>query len=102
MPPGPFCPRCRSQALDWPELSGRGSLFTYTVVHHPVLPVLADCVPYAVAAVRLEGGDGVRLVGNLVGIDAEDIRVGMPVDLEWADIRPGVSVPRFRPVWREP
>jgi uncharacterized OB-fold protein len=88
--------------VDWPELSGRGSVFTYTIVHHPVLPALADSVPYAVAAVRLEGADEVRLVGNLVGIEVEDIRVDMPVDLEWADIRAGVTVPRFRPVSPEP
>jgi uncharacterized OB-fold protein len=97
MPPSPFCPKCRSQELDWPELTGRGTVFTYTIVHHPVMPALAESVPYAVAAVDLEGVGGVRLIGNLVDVDTDAIRVGMAVDLVWADIREGLSVPRFRP-----
>ncbi len=97
LPPSPFCPRCQSQEVEWPELSGRGTVFTYTIVHHPVLPDLVESVPYAVAAVDLEEAIGVRLLGNLVGIDSADIRVGMAVELEWADVRAGLSVPRFRP-----
>jgi uncharacterized OB-fold protein len=97
MPPSPFCPKCRSQELDWPELSGRGTVFTYTIVHHPVMPALSESVPYAVAAVDLEGAGGVRLLGNLVEVDTDAIRVGMAVDLVWADIRERLSVPRFRP-----
>jgi uncharacterized OB-fold protein len=96
MPPGPFCPRCRSQEIEWQELCGRGTVFTYTVVHHPVLPALRDHLPYAVAAVRLPDAGGVRLLGNVVGIDSEDLTVGLDVYIDWADIRPGVTVPRFR------
>ena len=98
LPPGPFCPRCRSQEVDWPELNGRGTVFTYTIVHHPVLPALAGHVPYAVAAVQLPDAGDVRLPGNLIGVDSDDIYVGMPVRVEWADIRVGVTVPRFRPL----
>jgi len=97
MPPGPFCPSCRSQDLDWVELSGRGTVFSWTVVHHPVMPDLAGSVPYGVALVELEGGQGVRLLGNLVGVDSDAVEAGMEVELEWADIRPGLSLPRFRP-----
>jgi uncharacterized OB-fold protein len=98
MPPSPFCPRCRSQEIEWPELRGRGTVFTYTIVHHPVLPALSEHVPYAVAAVTLPDAPGTRLVGNVVGVDSEDLAVGMEVQVEWADIRDGVTVPRFRPV----
>jgi uncharacterized OB-fold protein len=95
MPPGPFCPRCRSQEVDWPELSGRGTVFTYTIVTHPVLPSLRDHVPYAVAAVTLPGADGARLLGNVVGMDSDVLAVDLPVLVHWADISKGVSVPRF-------
>ena len=97
LPPGPFCPRCQSQEIEWAELSGRGTVFTYTIVYHPVLPALLDRVPYTVAAVHLEGAEGVRLLGNLIGLDSDDVRVDMAVELEWADVREGLSVPRFRP-----
>jgi uncharacterized OB-fold protein len=95
MPPGPFCPRCRSQEVDWPQLSGRGTVYTYTIVTHAVAPALRDHVPYAVAAVSLPDADGVRLLGNVVGVDSDDLAVDLPVQVEWADIRDGVSVPRF-------
>lgn len=95
MPPSPFCPHCRSQAIDWPELSGEGTVFTYTVVTHPVLPELQPSVPYGVVAVTLPDADGVRLVGNVVGIDSDDLRVGLPVRVQWADIGSGITVPRF-------
>jgi uncharacterized OB-fold protein len=97
MPPSPFCPRCRSQQIEWEQISGRGTIFTYTVVHHPVLPALSDHVPYAVAVVRLPDAGGVRLLGNVVGMDSEELAVGLPVRVVWADIRDGVSVPRFEP-----
>jgi uncharacterized OB-fold protein len=97
MPPSPFCPRCRSQEVHWQELTGRGTIFTYTVIHHPVLPMLSRSVPYAVAAVTLPDAGGVRLLGNLVGVDSEDLAVGMEVRVEWADLDAGFSVPRFRP-----
>jgi uncharacterized OB-fold protein len=95
MPPGPFCPRCRSQEVDWPELTGPGTVFTYTVVIHPVLPILRDHVPYAAAVVTLPDADGARLIGNLVGMDSDEVRVEMPVEVQWADVGPGISVPRF-------
>lgn len=97
MPPGPFCPRCRRQDVDWIELSGRGTVFTYTIVVHPVLPTLSGHVPYAVAAVTLPDADGARLLGNVVGIDSEELTVGLPVKVEWADVAEGLSVPLFAP-----
>ena len=95
MPPGPFCPRCRSQEVEWPRLSGQGTVFTYTIVTHPVMPILHGHLPYAVAAVTLSDAGGVRLLGNVVGIDSEELAVGLPVRVQWADIAEGVSVPRF-------
>lgn len=102
MPPSPFCPHCQSQEIQWSELSGRGVIFTFTVVHHPVMPELVEAVPYAVAAVDLEGAKGIRLLGNVISVDSEGLRVGLPVQIEWADVRPGISVPRFRPITSPP
>ncbi len=95
MPPSPFCPRCRSQDVDWAELSGRGTIFTYTIVTHAVMPLLTDSIPYAVAAVTLPDAGGVRLLGNLVGMDSDEIAIDLPVRVEWADVAEGLSLPRF-------
>jgi uncharacterized OB-fold protein len=60
------------------------------------MPVLANGVPYVVAIVELEDA-AVRLFSNVVGIDPEEVRIGMPVEVVWDDVAPGVAVPRFRP-----
>jgi len=97
LPPSAFCWRCRAQEVDWVEHDGRGTVYAFTVVHHPILPDLADSVPYVPAVVELPGTGGCRLVGALQGIDVEDARIGMDVELVWRDVRDGETVPTFRP-----
>lgn len=96
-PPSPFCWRCRAQAIDWVERPGQGVVYSFTVVWHPILPDLADTVPYAPAVVELPDTDGVRVVGALIDAAPSDARVGLLVELVWRDVRPGVSVPTWRP-----
>jgi len=90
-PPGPICPECSAVGSGWIELSGTGTVYTYTVVHQQFVP--AD-VPYVVVAVDLP--EGVRLVSNLVEVDPHDVRVGMPVTVVWEDMGPELALPRFR------
>jgi uncharacterized OB-fold protein len=97
MPPGPLCPACRSFNRTWQEVSGRGSVYTYTVVHRAYVPSLSDRLPYVVVVVELEGGGGTRLISNLVDIDPGAVHVGLAVELVWEDIAPGLALPRFRP-----
>ena len=94
-PPGPVCPDCRSADAEWAALAGTGTVYTYTVVRQAFLAALADRLPYAVVVVELDGAPGVRLVSNLVGIEPEEIEVGMAVDLVWEDMGPELAVPRF-------
>jgi len=96
-PPGPLCPSCRSSDLGWRELSGRGTVYTYTIVWRAFVPSLADRLPYVVAVVELEGGDGARLLSNVVDVDATMVQVGMPVEVVWEDVGPSLALPRFRP-----
>jgi uncharacterized OB-fold protein len=96
-PPGPVCPRCRSTAARWSQLPGTGSVFTYTVVRQAFIPSLADRLPYVVVAVELDGGDGVRMVSNLIDIDPADVTIGRRVEVVWEDMGPELAVPRFRP-----
>lgn len=97
LPPGPLCPSCRSFDLGWTELTGRGTVYTYTIVHRAFVPSLADRLPYVVIVVELEGGRGARLVSNLVDAGPGTVRVGMPVELVWEDVGPELALPRFRP-----
>jgi uncharacterized OB-fold protein len=96
-PPLPGCPACGSTASDWPQIDGRGRVYSYTVVHHPALPFLAGDVPYNVVVVALDDAPGARLISNLLDTPPEKLRVGMPVVLVWDEVSPDVVLPRFRP-----
>jgi uncharacterized OB-fold protein len=92
-PPRPMCPHCGSLAIDVVELSGRGTLYSYAVLHHPQHP--AFDYPLPVALVDLE--EGVRVVSNLVGVATADIRIGMPVEVAFEATLDAGAVPVFRP-----
>jgi uncharacterized OB-fold protein len=93
-PPGPMCPVCRSPETRWIDSSGRGSVYSWLVVHHPVNRVLADQVPYVVAMIDLE--EGVRVVGNVEGCDPESVTAGMPVEVFFEMHEEGIRMPNFR------
>jgi uncharacterized OB-fold protein/acyl dehydratase len=92
-PPRPMCSECRSYEWDVIDASGRGTVYSFVVNHYPQVP--AFDYPLAVGLIELE--EGTRLVANVTGIDVGDIRVGMPVEVEWVDHDPDLSVPAFRP-----
>jgi hypothetical protein len=97
MPPSPFCHECRSQDIGWVELSGEGSVYSFTVIRRAMLPVIEGRVPYVPAVVALDGAGGARLVSNIVDVEVEDVRIGMRVSVAWDDVAAGVTLPRFRP-----
>ena len=96
MPPTPFCPCCQSQRIDWQTLSGRGEVYSYTIVERAILPGMDEHLPYVPAVITLDGAGGVRLISNLVEVEVADIRVSMAVRVVWDDVPGrGVAVPRF-------
>ena len=94
LPPAPVCPSCRSETADWQEVSGRGELYTYTIVHRPIAP--EQDLPFVIAVIDLEGAEGVRFISNLVETPIEELRIGMAVELVWEDMSPDLAIPRFR------
>jgi uncharacterized protein len=92
-PPGPMCPGCHGLDLGFVRASGRGTVYSFVVAHHPAIPPFE--YPNLIALVELE--EGTRLVSNLVGVAREDARIGMPVAVEFAEVEPGRLLPRFRP-----
>jgi uncharacterized OB-fold protein len=98
MPPTPFCPCCQSQRITWACLSGRGEVYSYTVVERAIMTGMDTHLPYVPAVITLEGAGGARLISNVVDVDVAGIRVGMPVQVVWDDVPgQGVAVPRFVP-----
>jgi len=91
-----LCPQCHSDKLTPAEVSGRGTVYTFTIVHHVFNPGFANDVPYALAIIELEEQPGLRLVANIVDCPHESIATGMPVEVTFED-RDGYTVPQFRP-----
>jgi uncharacterized OB-fold protein len=96
MPPGPFCPACRSQEVEWNEVSGMGTVYSYTVARHALIPELAGSIPYVVAVIELDGAPGVRLVASVIETPVAAVTIGLRVEVVWEDVE-GISVYRFRP-----
>jgi hypothetical protein len=90
-----LCSRCLSRQVTWTPVSGRGTVFSYAVMHQVYHPGFADEVPYAVVVIELE--EGARLVSNLVDCPIEAIRIGMPVEVVFDAVSPDVTLPKFRP-----
>jgi uncharacterized protein len=96
-PPGPFCPRCRTQESEWVDLNGRATLYSFTVIRHALAPQLREYLPMVIAVVEPEGAPSARLVANLVEVAVGDVAIGMPLEVVWEDAGDGVAVYRFRP-----
>ncbi|HEX4218257.1 MAG TPA: Zn-ribbon domain-containing OB-fold protein [Acidimicrobiales bacterium] len=94
-PPSPMCPRCGSLEWDVEELSGRGTLHSWIVSHHPSEP---DDAPRIVGLVQLE--EGIRMVSNLQGIEPAAVTNDMPLEVVFMDVD-GVRLPQFRPLPRQ-
>ena len=95
-PPTPFCPSCSSQEIEWVEHDGRGTIYSYTVVRHAVIPDVAAALPFVAAVVELPGTNGCRVIGNIVGCEPDAVRIGLGVSIDWYDVREGETVPVFR------
>ena len=90
-----ICSRCLSRDAAWTPVSGRGSVFSWAIMHQVYHPGFAAEVPYAVVVIELD--EGARLVSNLVDCPPADIRAGMPVEVVFDDVASDVSLPKFRP-----
>ncbi len=93
--PREVCPHCSAQSLEWVPASGRGRLYTYTIIHQPENRAFAADVPYAHCIVRLD--EGVAMVANVVDCPLEDLRVDMPLVAVFDDVTPDWTLVKFKP-----
>jgi hypothetical protein len=85
-----LCLNCRSWDFEWALASGRGTVYSYTVVHHQTHPAFP--VPYVIALVEME--EGPRLIAQMRESDETPISIGAPVRIEWED-GPNQALPVF-------
>jgi uncharacterized OB-fold protein len=87
---------CGSTTLHWAEVSGRGVIYSYTIIHQNKSPEFVNDTPYNLAIVQL--AEGPRMLSNIVDIDPVDLRVDLPVAVVFDPVNDTISLPRFRPV----
>lgn len=96
-PPQPVCRSCGSDDLAPEAVSGRGRVLGWTLNHQPWHPAFPP--PYLIAVVAIAEDDGVRLTTNLVDVTADEVAVGLEVEVVFEAVD-DVWVPLFRPVAR--
>jgi uncharacterized protein len=95
-PPGNRCGHCWGSAWEWRPVSGRGQVFTFTIIHRAYHPGFGDDLPYNVAVVELE--EGPHLITNVVECPLDELRVGLPVSVVFDDVTAEATLPKFKPV----
>jgi uncharacterized OB-fold protein len=90
-----ICSTCLSREASWVPMSGRGTVFSFVIMHQAIHPGFAAETPYAVVVIQLD--EGARLLSNLVDCPTADVEIGMPVEVVFDDLTPEVTLPKFRP-----
>jgi uncharacterized OB-fold protein len=93
--PRGLCPACGSLDTAWHEVSGRGRIYSYTVVRKSGLPGWSEQVPYVIAYVELD--EGPRVMSNVVGCDPDALTIGTAVRVVIPTADDGQALFRFQP-----
>ena len=80
-----ICNKCRSFALEWHQVSGKGKIYSWERCWYPVHPALKDRVPYLVVLVELPDAGNVRMVGNLLGDPMQQVSINGDVEVAFED-----------------
>jgi len=92
-----ICHQCHSFDLGWHRVSGKGVIYSWERVWHPVHPALRESCPYMVVLVELPDAGNVRMVGNLLGDAMEEVVIGSAVEAVFEDqSNDGVTLVQWR------
>lgn len=96
--PKPWCSECGSEDLTWREVSGKGTVYSYTIPRQVVdnSPAFEEKMPFVVAIVQLE--EGPRIYSNIIGLPPEKVKIGMELEVVFEDASPDIALPKFQPV----
>lgn len=92
-PASPGCAACASLEWDFIVSAGHGELYSFVVVHHPLVPPFDSA--YVVGLVALD--EGPRCVSQVIGISPSEVRIGLRLRVEFVQVDPGLRLPLFRP-----
>lgn len=95
-PPLASCGGCGSSDVSFVPVSGRGVVYSYTLVHDTRVIGLKPYQPFPVIAVQLEESPDLVMVSDLIGVDVGPPAIGDRVDVEFEELAPGRLIPQFR------
>jgi uncharacterized OB-fold protein len=95
--PRRHCTHCLGNNLEWHTASGKGTVYTFSVIRQSYHPFFRTQVPYAVAWIDLD--EGPRILSNVVGLTerSAELEIGQVVMVEW-EPHEELSIPLFKPV----
>ncbi len=93
--PRTLAPGSFADDLEWREIDGAGTVYTYTVARRPTGPPWTDAVPQLLAVVAWDVGP--RISTELTDVVREDVRIGMRVVPVFCDTGDGITLLRYRP-----
>ncbi len=94
-----ICHNCHSFDLDWETVEGKGRIYSWERVWHPVHPALKGHGPYIIVLVELPDAGNVRMIGNLLGDPEQDIEIGAAVEVVYehhADADPPFTLAHWK------
>ena len=90
------CPHCFSDKVEWVEASGKGTVYSYTVVTNNAPSAFIQDMPFVIAIVKLE--EGVQMLSNIINCNPDDVECDMPVEVTFEKLDDEFTLPKFRPV----
>jgi len=94
-PPSPICTNCLSDQSEWVRASGRGTVYTFTIVRQALARGWEEKLPYIVAVIELE--EGPKLLTDMTNVAPEAMSIGLPVEVTFEDFDGVTKLPLFQP-----
>lgn len=89
------CPHCGATCIAWAQASGRGEVYSFSVVHRAPGPAFKDDVPYVIAIVKTD--EGPHLLSRVVGVAPDAVRIGLRLRVRMDEVSDQLSLPVFEP-----
>ena len=95
-PPRPLCDQCSSENLAFEQVSGRGTVYSFTLMHQFNVPGFEAEIPYLNVIVQLVEQPKLFMITNLRGPHADEVQIGQPVEVVFEQVNDDISLPQFR------
>jgi len=99
--PKTICRYCQSRDLAGERVSGKATLYSWTIATQPFHPFWVDRIPYTLATVELVEEPRLMFLSQVVECPEQDLRIGMPLEVTFEQLSPELTVPFFRPAQTE-